>query len=109
MTVHAMSRTAWFGAMLLLAAAGAAQGPVLRTPATDPKPTPTLHTPEAGSDKPSTTTLNVDARLVNIPVVVHDKKGALVENLTKDSFVLQVDNRPQTIRYFNIDKDLPLT
>src|ERR1039458_6214677 len=42
-------------------------------------------------------------------VVVHDKHGALVQNLTKDSFVLQVDDRPQTIRYFNVDKDLPLT
>ena len=54
-------------------------------------------------------TLSVDARLVNLPVVVRDKKGALVQNLTKDDFVLQVDNHPQTIRYFDIDKNLPLT
>ena len=54
-------------------------------------------------------TLNVDARLVNIPVVVHDKKGALVQSLAKDNFVLQVDGHPQTIRYFNRDTDLPLT
>jgi VWFA-related protein len=51
----------------------------------------------------------VDARLVNVPVVVHDKKGALVQNLTRDNFILQVDGNPQTIRYFNIDTDLPLT
>jgi len=54
-------------------------------------------------------TLSVDARLVNIPVVVHDKKGALVQNLTKDNFILQVDAHPQTIRYFDLDTDLPLT
>ena len=54
-------------------------------------------------------TLSVAARLVNIPVVVHDKKGALVQNLTKDNFILQVDAHPQTIRYFNLDTDLPLT
>ncbi len=54
-------------------------------------------------------TLNVDARLFNIPVVVHDKKGALVQNLTQDNFVLQVDGHTQTIRYFNRDTDLPLT
>jgi VWFA-related protein len=54
-------------------------------------------------------TLSVDVRLVNIPVVVHDKKGALVQTLTKDNFVLQVDGHPQTIRYFNLDTDLPLT
>jgi VWFA-related protein len=54
-------------------------------------------------------TISVDARLVNIPVVVRDKKGAMVQNLTKDNFVLQVDDHPQAIRYFNLDTELPLT
>ena len=54
-------------------------------------------------------TLSVDAKLVNIPVVVHDKHGALVQNLTKDSFQLWIDNKQATIRYFNLDTDLPLT
>jgi len=60
---------------------------------------------------PSSTapTLSVDARLVNVPVVVRDKKGALVQNLTKTDFALQVDGRAQTIRYFDIDLNLPLT
>jgi VWFA-related protein len=53
-------------------------------------------------------TLSVDARLVNLPVVVRDKKGALIQNLTKDDFVLQVDGKPQTIRYFDKDTNLPL-
>src|SRR5580704_12758574 len=54
-------------------------------------------------------TINVDARLVNLPVVVRDKKGALIQNLGKDEFVLQVDGKPQTIRYFDKDTNLPLT
>src|ERR1700748_2472397 len=54
-------------------------------------------------------TLSVDARLVNLPVVVRDKKGALIQNLTKDDFVLQVDGKPQTIRYFDKDTNLALT
>jgi VWFA-related protein len=73
---------------------------------------PTLQTKTAAADTASatpTTTLSVDAKLINIPVVVHDKKGALVQNLTKDDFALWVDDHPQTIRYFNVDKDLPLT
>jgi VWFA-related protein len=57
----------------------------------------------------SAPTMAVDARLVNLPVVVRDKKGALIQNLTKDDFTLQVDGHPQSIRYFDIDKDLPLT
>ena len=71
--------------------------------------------PLAAQDTPAAkpasgpTTIAVDARLVNIPVVVRDKKGALVQNLTKDDFTLQVDGHPQTIRYFDIDANLPLT
>jgi VWFA-related protein len=53
-------------------------------------------------------TINVDARLVNLPVVVRDKKGALIQNLTKADFTLQVDSKPQTIRYFDKDTNLPL-
>jgi len=57
----------------------------------------------------SNATLSVDARLVNLPVVVRDKKGALIQTLTKDDFVLRVDDHPQTIRYFDQDANLPLT
>ncbi len=57
----------------------------------------------------SAPTIAVDARLVNLPVIVRDKKGALIQNLTKDDFVLQVDGKPQTIRYFDKDTNLPLT
>ena len=64
---------------------------------------------QGGTGAAPASTLKVDARLVNVPVVVHDKRGALVQNLAKENFVLQVDGSPQTIRYFNIDTDLPLT
>ena len=67
---------------------------------------------KAAADQSSTTTaptIAVDARLVNLPVVVRDKKGALIQNLTKDDFTLQVDGKPQTIRYFDKDTNLPLT
>ncbi|MGA9781813.1 MAG: VWA domain-containing protein, partial [Terracidiphilus sp.] len=54
-------------------------------------------------------TISVKTQLVNLPVIVRDKKGALVQNLTKADFALSVDGRPQTIRYFDKDNDLPLT
>ena len=67
--------------------------------------------PASPEQTPASTapTLSVDARLVNLPVVVRDKKGALIQSLTKDEFVLQVDGKPQTIRYFDKDTNLPLT
>ena len=99
-------RPSLFAALLLLTAANAAS--LLAQPS---GAAAQAQSSAAPGQAPAATapTLNVDARLVNIPVVVHDKKGALVQNLTKDNFVLQVDGKPQTIRYFNLDTDLPLT
>ena len=99
-------RPSLFAALLLLTAANAAS--LLAQPSGAAAQAQSSAAPEQA---PAATapTLNVDARLVNIPVVVHDKKGALVQNLTQDNFVLQVDGHPQTIRYFNRDTDLPLT
>ncbi len=72
---------------------------------------PPASTPAPKSDAPGgqTTTLSLDARLVNLPVVVRDKKGAIIQNLTKDDFTLTVDGHAETIRYFDKDSDLPLT
>jgi Mg-chelatase subunit ChlD len=75
----------------------------LSTPAQTPEQT-SAQTPASTAP-----TIAVDARLVNLPVIVRDKKGALIQNLTKDDFILQVDGKPQTIRYFDKDTNLPLT
>jgi len=53
--------------------------------------------------------ITVDAKLVIVPAIVRDKKNALVPNLTRENFVLQVDSKPQTIRYFDHDSNVPLT
>lgn len=53
-------------------------------------------------------TAPADAHLVNLPVVVRDKKGALVQNLTKDDFTLKIDGKPQPIQAFDKDTNLPL-
>src|SRR5271167_5248698 len=58
---------------------------------------------------PSVATMSVDVKVVTLPVTVRDKHGQIVRNLTKDDFVLQEDGRPQTIKYFAQDTNLPLT
>ena len=40
---------------------------------------------------------------------VRNKQGQIVQNLNQDDFTLQEDGRPQTIRYFSKETDLPLT
>ncbi len=54
-------------------------------------------------------TIHTDSSMVNLPLVVRDKHGALVVNLTKDDLTVTEDGKPQTIRYFDQDKNLPLT
>jgi VWFA-related protein len=67
--------------------------------------------PQSSAPQSSTpaATITVNAKLVNLPVIVRDKKGALVQNLTRSEFALSVDGHPETIRYFDKDNDLPLT
>jgi VWFA-related protein len=55
------------------------------------------------------TTIPVDVKVVTLPVTVRDKKGKIVRDLTKDDFELQEDSKPQAIRYFSQETNLPLT
>lgn len=68
-------------------------------------PLPAQQAPPAGPPP----TITVNAQLVNLPVVVRDKNGALVTSLTQSDFALTVDGHPQPIRYFDRDNNLPLT
>jgi VWFA-related protein len=51
----------------------------------------------------------VESKLVSMLATVRDKKGHLVNNLTKDDFVVDQDGHPQTITYFAQESNLPLT
>lgn len=50
-----------------------------------------------------------NVNVVNVFATVHDKQGKIVKNLVKDDFTLDEDGRPQVIRYFSQQSDLPLT
>jgi len=69
-----------------------------------------LRDPDA-AQQPSTTqpmtNLKVQAREVLLPVTVIDKKGALVTNLTAKDFSLTEDGRPQVIKSFTTQSNLP--
>ncbi len=54
-------------------------------------------------------TIAVDVKVVTLPVTVRDKHGKIVRDLTKNDFTLQEDGRPQSIRYFSQEANLPLT
>jgi VWFA-related protein len=54
-------------------------------------------------------TITVIPNPVVLAVVVRDKKGALVDGLTKDDFLLQVKDKTQTIQSLDHGGDTPLT
>jgi VWFA-related protein len=49
-----------------------------------------------------------EVKIVNVLANVHDKKGHLLRDLHQDDFTILEDGRPQTIRYFAQQSDLPL-
>ncbi|MGH9522139.1 MAG: VWA domain-containing protein [Terriglobales bacterium] len=54
-------------------------------------------------------TFKVDVKVVNVLATVRDKNGQIVKDLNKDDFILEEDGRPQTIKYFAKETELPLT
>jgi VWFA-related protein len=54
-------------------------------------------------------TLKVNVNVVSLFFNVKDKHGALIPNLTKDDFTIAEDSKPQTIKYFTAESNLPLT
>ena len=51
----------------------------------------------------------MDVNVVSVLTSVRDKKGALIPSLTKDDFTISEDGKPQAIKYFTRETDLPLT
>ncbi|MFZ0137472.1 MAG: VWA domain-containing protein [Candidatus Sulfotelmatobacter sp.] len=64
-------------------------------------------TPE--DDQGPAGTVRVNVNVVGLFFNVKDKHGALIPNLTKNDFDVFEDGKPQTIKYFAAESNLPLT
>jgi len=60
-------------------------------------------------DDQNVPTFKANVNVVNLFFNVKDKHGALIPNLTKEDFQVLEDGKPQTVKYFNANTDLPLT
>jgi len=58
---------------------------------------------------PQDTTFSADVKVVSVLATVRDKQGKIVSGLNKEDFTLMEEGRPQEIRYFSRETDLPLT
>jgi VWFA-related protein len=54
-------------------------------------------------------TFTSDVKVVSLLATVLNKSGTIVRTLTKDDFAVAENGRPQTIKYFSRESDLPLT
>jgi VWFA-related protein len=61
--------------------------------------------PPEQSDK----TFSTGVKVVNVFATVRDKKGQIAKDLKQDDFAIEEDGRPQVIKYFAKESDLPLT
>ena len=97
------------GALCLIAIFATAQQPAGQQSA------PPQHSSTQPSDQKSddsqqpSETLKVNVNVVQLFFNVKDKHGALIPNLTKDDFEISEDGKPQTIKYFTPETNLPLT
>jgi len=62
--------------------------------------------PSRAQDQP---VFSTDVKVVNVLATVRNKTGELIGKLNQEDFSLAEDGRPQTIRYFARETDLPLT
>ncbi len=75
---------------------------------------PRLVTPDQSpaqdqAEDQSISTLKVNVNVVQLFFNVKDKKGGLIPSLPKDEFEILEDSKPQTIKYFTAESNLPLT
>src|SRR5271154_1184041 len=54
-------------------------------------------------------TFKTEIKVVNVLASVRTKKGEIIRDLDKDDFSILEDGRPQAIKYFARQSDLPLT
>jgi VWFA-related protein len=93
--------------VLLLAATSFA---VFAQEAPSPDASPVSNAPDTSQPEDrATTTLKVNVNLVSLYFTVHDKRGGLIPNLTKDDCSILEDKTPQKIKNFSAESDLPLT
>jgi VWFA-related protein len=60
-------------------------------------------------DEQNVPTFKANVNVVNLFFNVKDKHGTLIPNMIKEDFQVLEDGKPQTIKYFNANTDLPLT
>ena len=101
-------------AALLVLAAWSGTGQIALAQSTPPaqggqQSSPGQSAPDQSAPEQSDETLKVNVNVVGVFFNVKDKHGALMPNQRKDDFEVLEDGKPQPIKYFTAESNLPLT
>ncbi len=83
---------------------GSTAPPAAQSSAPAPPSAPQSSAPEVSQSRETTTTFSTRVNLVIVPVVVRDKNGKAVGNLTKEDFQLFDKGKLQSISRFSVEK-----
>jgi hypothetical protein len=95
--------------LLFLTAVSGIGSPVLAQSSTPTAPSTSAPGEAQQPAEQSNETVKVSVNVVGVFFNVKDKHGALIPNQTKDDFEVFEDGKPQTIKYFAAESNLPLT
>ncbi len=65
-------------------------------------------TASSAGAQPSVPKYSTEVKVVSLLATVRDKHAQIINNLSKEDFALEEDGRPQTIKYFTRETDMPL-
>lgn len=99
---HLKSTLFWLIFALMIAAPGWAQQAATSPQGSEPQPS-------SSGSRDSAGTYKVNVNVVNLYFVTKDKHGTMVPNLTQDQFEVLENGKPQTIKYYSVNSNQPLT
>ncbi len=117
LTRHARFRLHFFAGLVALSLLSADILPAQQqqqqpSPLQQTLPAPQTSSPpqsQSPAPPPSQSKISTEVKFVTVYATVRDKHGKIIPNLNQADFTLTEDARPQTIKYFARESDLPLT
>ena len=106
---HPKSVAVWISALVMVCSSAVFAQDVQMVPDQQDRESSNQSQQDKEEDQTPAATFKANVDVVQLFFNVKDKKGGLIPNLPKGNFELLEDGKPQTVKYFSADSNLPLT
>src|SRR5438034_11842754 len=106
---HPKSVAVWISALVMVCSSAVFAQDVQMVPDQQDRESSNQSQQDKEEDRTPAATFKANVDVVQLFFNVKDKKGGLIPNLPKDDFQVSEDGKPQTIKYFAAESNLPLT